>query len=137
MGPPMIPRPANATRSRPAMSTTSRCLDSQSVAGAQRAGRLGRELLAVEQVPTPGARLATVGAGRGMAAALRDQRVAHLRQRLELAYHAVPAAPAAGTARAAPQRVLDRAKRELQLERLDGRVERVRHRHVDGARAVG
>ena len=40
-------------------------------------------------------------------------------------------------ARAAAQRVVLDAQRELQLERLDRRVERVRHRDVDAARAVG
>src|SRR3954451_5742445 len=131
----MIPSPTNPTRSRPAMPTTSRCLDSKSVARAERAGRLARQLLAVDQVPTPGAGLATVRSRRGVAAALGDQRIAHLGQRLQLADHAVAAGLAAGAARAAPQRVLDRTQRELQLERLDRRVERVRHRDVDGAGA--
>ena len=118
------------------MSATSRCLDSQPVAGMEVARRLRRQLLAVDEVLTPRARLATIGARRRMAAALGDQRVAHLGERLELAHHAVAAARAPRAARAAAQRVLDRAQRELQLERLDRRVERVRHRHVHGARAV-
>src|SRR5688500_18085226 len=119
MGPPMIPRPTKPTFSIPAMSATSRCLDSQPVAGAQYARRLARELLAVDPVPTPSAGLATVGAGRRVSAALGDQRVAHLGQRLELACHAVTAAVAPGAARAAPDGVLHRPQRELQLERLD------------------
>src|SRR4051794_34015340 len=107
----MMPRPTNATFSSSAKATTSRCLDSQAVAGAQRARGLGRQLLAVEQIPTPGARLATIGAGRGVAAALGDQRVAHLVQGFQLADHAVAAAPAPGAARAAPQRVLHGSQR--------------------------
>ena len=119
------------------MSATSRGLDPQPVAGPEAAGRLRRQLLAVQQVPTRRARLAAVSAGRRVAAPLGDQREAHLVQRLELAHDAVAAAVPPGAARAAPQRVLDRAQRELELERLDRRVERVRHRHVHGARAVG
>ena len=56
---------------------------------------------------------------------------------LELAHDAVAAAMTPGAARPAAQRVLGHAQRELELERLDGRVERVRHRDVDGARPVG
>ena len=58
-------------------------------------------------------------------------------QRLELADDAVAAAPAPGAAAAASQRVARYAQRELELERLDRRVEGVAHRHVDAARAVG
>ena len=42
-----------------------------------------------------------------------------------------------GAAAAAAQRKLAHPQRELGLERLDRGVERVRHRHVDGARPVG
>ena len=81
--------------------------------------------------------LAAAGARRGVAAALGDQRVGHRRERLELAHDAVAAAMRARAARAAADRVARDAQRELELERLDGRVERVRHRDVDAARAVG
>src|SRR4051812_2968306 len=113
----MIPSPTNPTRSRPAMPTTSRCLDSKSVAGAERAGRLARQLLAVDQVPTPGAGLATVRSRRGVAAALGDQRVAHLGQRLQLADHAVAAGLAARAAPAPPEGGLDRPRGGLPAER--------------------
>src|SRR6201999_1692688 len=55
----------------------------------------------------------------------------------QLADEAIAAAPGAGPAGAAPDRQLTDAQRELGLERLDRRVQRVRHRHVDRARAVG
>ena len=103
----------------------------------QATGRLRRQLLAVEQVAPARAGLAAVGAGRRVAAALGEQRVAHRRERLELAHDPVAAAVLAVAAGAAPQRVAHDAQRELQLERLDRRVERVRHRDVHAARAVG
>src|SRR3954452_19679617 len=71
-----------------------------------------------------------------MAPALRDQRVAHVRERLDLADDAVTAAMRPVAAGAAADRVLDRADRELALERLDGCVERVAHGYVDAARSV-
>src|SRR6188472_1604939 len=112
----MIPSPTNPTRSTfSAISTTSRCLDSQAVARPERPRRLRRQLLAVHEVPTRSARLSTVRPRWRVAAALRDQRVAHLRERLELAHHPVAAAVCPVSARAAPQRVLDRPQRELEL----------------------
>src|SRR5919107_2120398 len=102
----MIPRPQKATAvgraagstgceallsSALAMSATSGGLDSQPVSGAERARRLGRQLVPVQQVPTRTAGLAAVRAGRCVPAALGDQRVAHLLERLQLADHAVAA----------------------------------------------
>src|SRR5262245_10360456 len=123
----MIPRPQKATlRTSPsAISATSGGLDAQPVSGAERARRLRRQLVPVQQVPTRRARLAALGAGRGVAAALRDQREAHLVERLELAGDAVAAAVAAGAPRAVAARVRNRPQRELELERLDRGVERV------------
>ena len=72
-----------------------------------------------------------------MAAALGDQREAHRRQRFDLADDPVAAAVGALAAAAAPQRELAHPQRELGLQRLDRRVEGVRHRDVDRARAVG
>ena len=71
-----------------------------------------------------------------MATAFGEDRVVHVVERLELADDAVATAMAPGSAAAAADRVLDDAQRELELERLDRRVARVRHRNVDGARAV-
>src|SRR5439155_24287322 len=98
---PMIPSPRNANllgvrASRIlellSMSASSRCLDPQPPARPQDAGRLRRRLLAVDQVPARLARRSARGARRCVAAALGDQRVAHLRERLELADDAVAAA---------------------------------------------
>ena len=113
-----------------------RGLDSQAIAGAERTGGLRRQLVAVQQVAAALAVRAAVGAGRRVPAALGEQRVAHVGQRLDLAHDAVAAAVLAVAAAAPAQRVLDRAQRELQLERLDRRVQRVRHRDVDRARPV-
>src|SRR5215208_7145584 len=95
IGPPMMPSPTKPIFSSSAMSATSRGLDSQPVAGLQRSRCLRRQLVAVDEVPTLRAGLATIRARRGVPAPLRDQRVAHLGERLQLAHHAVAAAPAA------------------------------------------
>src|SRR3954468_9076041 len=101
IGQPMIPRPRKAMRSGLSMSTTSGCLDSKSVAGLQLPERLAGYLRPVQEVPTRLAGLAARGLGRAVAPALRDQRVAHRLERLELADHAVAAAVRAAAARAA------------------------------------
>src|SRR4051794_33283692 len=137
IGSPMIPRPRNATRSGFAMSATSGGLDSQPVAAPQSTGGLGRRLVAVHEVAARGAWLASGGALRPVTAALGDERVGHLLERLDLADHAVAAAMPAFAAGTAAHRVLDGAQRELELERLHRRVERVAHRHVHRVRAVG
>src|ERR1700760_4123485 len=115
------------------MPPASRSLDAEALAGLQLAYRLGRELLAVEQVAPGRAVLASVRPGRSVAAAFGDQRVAERGECFELADHAVAAVMLAGSARVAAHRVLDHAHRELELERLDRRVERVAHRHVNAA----
>src|SRR5215210_2127774 len=137
----MIPSPQKATRPAPApggarcaamsscslaISATSGRLDPQPVSRLEGARRLRLQLRPVQQVPTRRALLAARRSGRRVSAALRDERVAHLGERLQLADDAVAAAPAPGAARAAPERVLDRTQRELELQRLDRRVERVR-----------
>src|SRR4051812_50008343 len=106
----MIPSPRNATFSRFAMSATSWGLDPQPVAAPQSTGGLGRDLVAVHEVAPAGARLAAGGAARRVAAALGDQRPAHLVERLDLAHHAVAAALGAPAARVAPHRVLHPAQ---------------------------
>src|SRR5215212_9631389 len=107
MGPPMIPSPQKAIRpapapggarcaamssSLPAISATSGRLDAQPVSRLEGARRLCRQLLPVQQVPTRRAVLAALRAGRRVAAALGDQGVAHLGERLQLADDPVAAA---------------------------------------------
>src|SRR5262249_45445373 len=132
---PMIPMPRKATRS--AVAASSRGLDSEPVTWTQATRGLGREVVAVQGVPPGLAVAAAGGAARTVAAALGDQRVAHVGERFELAHDAVAAAMRAAPARAAADRVLDGPQRELALERLDRRVQRVAHRDVDRARPVG
>src|SRR3954447_2994761 len=74
--------------------------------------RLRRELLAVEQVAPAGAVRAAAGARRRVPAALRQQRVRHRLERLDLADHAVAAALRSGAAAAAADRVAHDAQRE-------------------------
>src|SRR4051794_19537938 len=112
----MMPSPRNATRSGFAMSASSRGLDAQPVAGAQGTGGLARDLFSVHEVAARLSRLAAAGARRGVPAALGDQRIAHVGERLNLTHHAVAAAVATGAARPAAHRVLHGAQRELQLE---------------------
>src|SRR5688572_32823414 len=112
IGPPMIPRPQKATFSSGslAISATSGGLDSQPVSGTEGARRLRRQLFPVQQVPAGGSGLAPLGAGRRVAAALGDEREAHLLERLQLAHDAVSAPVRAGAARPVPERVLDGAQ---------------------------
>ena len=119
------------------MSAASRGLDSQPVAGAQRAEALpGNSSPFSRFLPgAPGSPPSTPGGA--VAAPLGDQRVAHLVERLELAGHAVAAARRPAPPESRRSAYLDGAQRELELERLDRRVQRVRHGHVDGARTVG
>src|SRR5689334_24820754 len=106
----MMPSPTKPTVSLPAMTATSRRLDPQPPAGAQLAARLGFQFLAVEQVAARLARLAAVGARRGVAAALGEKGIAHVGERLELAHDPVAAAVGARPARPAPQPVGDDAQ---------------------------
>src|SRR4051794_36130146 len=102
-------------------------LDSQAVSRAQHPGCLRRQLVAVQEV-APGLRIAAALASAGpVPAALGDQGEAHRKQRLKLADDAVAAEPPADAATRAPHGELPDAERELRLERLDRRVERVRH----------
>src|SRR5829696_3478307 len=103
----MIPSPTKPTVSLAAMAATSRCLDPQPPAGAERAACLRLQFLAVEQVAPRLAGLAAVGARRGVTAALGQQGIAHVGERLEFAHDPVAAVVRAGAARSAPQGVLD------------------------------
>src|SRR4051812_29875624 len=138
---PMIPRPIQPTRMagtlRRAVPTAARRLEPQALAGAQRPGSLRLELVALEQRATRRAGLAAVGPRGRMAAALGEDREGHLLERLGFADHAIAAAVAARAAAAPAHRVLGHPQRELEFERLDRCVERVRHGDVDRARAVG
>src|SRR5262249_36501969 len=110
-----------------AESTAAGGLDSQAIPGLELALALGRHGLAVEQVAPGRSGRATLPAGWGGPAALADQRVAHRLQGLELARDAAPAAVASRAAAAVAHRELGDSQRVLGLERLDGRIERVRH----------
>src|SRR4051812_11009938 len=102
----MIPSPQKAIRpwSLRSISATSGRLDPQPVSGPEGARRLRRQLLPVQQVPTRRAILAAVRARRRVAAALGDQREAHLGERLQLADDPVATPVLARSARAAPER---------------------------------
>src|SRR3954468_13361374 len=104
----MIPSPRNPIRSPAALMTESSPtggLDAQTRARPERPGRLARQLLPVQCV-APGHPVApAVGAAGAVAAALGDQREAHLSERFELAHDAVAAPKPACATRAAAQRV--------------------------------
>src|SRR5581483_2501409 len=119
------------------VTAAARRLDAQPIAGAELALRLAGKRLAVQEVSPRRAVRAALGAPRRVPPALGDEREAHRRQRLQLAHDPVAAPVAAGSAAAAAERQLADADRKLGLQGLDGRVERVRHRDVDGARPVG
>ena len=74
--PDALDRRCSVRIARHAVSAAARRLDPQPLPGRSVPRRLGRQLLAVEQVAARRARLAAVGAGRRVAAALGDQRVA-------------------------------------------------------------
>src|SRR5262249_49520487 len=78
-----------------------------------------------------------IAAPWGVTAALADQAEAGRRQRLDLSHQPVAATSSAAAAAVAAQRELADTQGELGLQRLDRRVEGVRHRHVDGARSLG
>src|SRR3954454_21668501 len=119
----MIPSPRKDARSDFPMFATSGGRDSQPLPAPQPTDALRRYLLAIDEIPPGGARLAACRPLRPVAAALGDERVRHLVQGLELAHDAVAAAMPAAASGPAPHGVLDGPQRELQLERLDRRVE--------------
>src|SRR4051794_20451487 len=100
----MMPSPTKPTDSV-AMPATSRCLDRQSLPGPQATRRLRRQLVAVEQVAPARPGLAAVRTRRPVAAALGEQRVAHVGERLDLADDPVASAVLPAAARPAPDRV--------------------------------
>ena len=90
-----------------AIPAAARGLDAQPLAGVEAADRLGRQLLAVEQVAAGRSVTAPVRARRQMTPAFGDQLVAEGREGLEFADHAVAAMEFARAARVAAQAVLD------------------------------
>src|SRR5947208_16193155 len=114
---------AGAMRGAPEASAAGR-FETQALALAQRPGGLARKRPPVERVAPAGAGLPPRRAGRAMAAALGDEREAHLLERFELAHHAIAATMAPVAARAAPHGVAHHAQGKFALQRLDRRVER-------------
>src|SRR6478752_7775232 len=109
------------------------CLNLQVLPAKEGSRGLRRQLRAVEQVDAQRTVGAAGGAGWRVPATLGEQRVRHRLERLDLADDAVAAVVRAGATAAPADRVAHDAQRELELERLDRRVQRVRHRHVHAA----
>src|SRR6202035_2015937 len=119
---PMIPRPRKTIRSTVSSGDISESsptgrFDAQPPAAAQRARALAGGGAPAVAVPPGRPRQSAMGAARGMAPALGDQREGHLAQRLELAHHAVPAAVPSGAPGSPSQRILQDPQREFPLER--------------------
>src|SRR5215207_757928 len=121
---------------RGAVSAPAGGLDPKPVPGTKLTFALRRYRVPVEEVEAGRPRSAALSPAWTMAAALRDQRVAHRRGRLELSNDALAAAVRPGTAGSASHGQLPDQDGIVALERLDRRVQRVRHRDVLGARAV-
>ena len=110
-------------------------LDPQEVAGVDVDRRERGQLLAVQEVA---ARETVASAGRAPrreAPALGQEGEAAALEDAELADDSFPSGVAPGAARAAAQLVALHAERVRELERLDRRVEGVRHRNVHRGRA--
>src|SRR5919204_1105083 len=112
-------------------------LDPDDVAGGEVARHLRGDRVAVERVAPGSPGLAAPLALRPMRPALGDDREPARLEHAELADDAVAAAMLAVAARAEAQAVPLDQQRVLELERLHGCRERVRHRDVDTARTVG
>src|SRR5918992_2706017 len=134
---PTLPVPPTMKARLLTEATACRCLDRDDIAGGEVARHLRRQRFAVEEVATRCARGAAALALRRLRAALADDREPAVLEHAEFADDAVAAAVASSAARPEPERVALDAKRVLQLERLDRSRQRVRHRDVDTARAVG
>ncbi len=130
--------PARPRQRRSAVPAAARGLDPQAIAGPELALGLGRQRLAVEQV-APGAPVAR--RRRAPRVAWRRRSVISVNRIGASASisRTIPSPPRRRPAAAAApaHRELADADRKLALERLDRGVQRVRHRHVDRARAVG
>src|SRR5262245_23553445 len=113
-----------------------RSLDCDDVARGEIAGEFGAGRLAVDEVAAGGSGAAAALALRRFRTALADDREPAVLEHAQLAEDAVAATVLAFPARAEPEPVALDAHRVLQLERLDRRRQRVRHRDVDAARPV-
>src|SRR3954469_21840079 len=118
-------------------SASARSLDRHDVAGREVARDLGADRLAVDRVPSGGARRAAALAARAAAPPFADDREAAIFEHAQLADDPVAAAMRALAAGPQPQPVALDAQWVLQLERLDRRRQGVRHSDVHAARAVG
>src|SRR4249919_1856945 len=116
--------------------TASGGLDPQPIPRFQPSFALRRDRPAIQQVAARRRGGASVPAVGCVAAPLGDQGEAHRFPCLQLADDSITAAVAAASAAPSPHRELPDHHGEVSLERLDGRVEGVRHRHVLGARTV-
>src|SRR5918999_2694656 len=122
---------------RRAVPAATRSLDRDDVARLERPGRLGWNLLAVQQVaPWYPGESASDSLRREPAPLTHHGEAARL-EHPHLAHHAVPAAQLPTAARAAPEPLALDPQRVRELERLDRGREGVRHRHVHGVLAVG
>src|SRR5207302_4575365 len=113
-----------------------RRLDADHVTGGKVARHLCGHNLPVEQVPAGRSGRTAALAQRRIGSPLADDREAAVLQDAQLAGDAVAAAVTAGAAGATTKPVPLHADWVLQLERLDRRGERVRHRDVHAARPV-
>src|SRR5918995_3560677 len=134
--PPRMKRKRPLRIGRGAVSAPARGLDPKPVPGTKLTFALRRYRVPVEEVEAGRPRSAALSPAWTMAAALRDQRVAHRRGRLELSNDALAAAVRPGTAASTSHGQLPDQDGKVALECLDRRVQRVRHRDVLGARAV-
>src|SRR4051794_18656117 len=116
-----------------APAAAARRADLEDVALLEIEAALGRQAAAVQAVGSWCAVLAAGGSARAVAAALGHEAPAAVGQHAVDAHHAVAAGIAAGPARPRPHRIALDPKRILALERLDRRVQRIRHRDVNGA----
>src|SRR5215471_8807854 len=113
-----------------------RSLDRDDVTRVEIAGELRAGRLAVHEVGAEGSGRTAALALRSLRTALADDREPAVLQQAQLADDAVAATVLALPARAEPEPIALDPHRVLQLERLDRRRQRVRHRDVDAARAV-
>src|SRR5215213_8351933 len=129
------PADSRSTQRRPVAAAAGR-LDPEHVARDQVTRHLRGELRVVEEVAPSGSRsTAALALGR-VPPPLADDRGAARLENADLADDAVAAAARPLSARPEPEPVALDAQRIRELESLHGRVERVRHGHVDGGGAV-